>query len=119
MLRTLRTVNTVTILYYFGLILLIDSCFLQIFTETSIVPTLLQFLATVVAMGIFSFMDSLCFIRASQIGKASRNTMLLCLTPLYTFLFEIFYLNEDHNPVCYIGALFVAGSAVHLAVSKK
>ena len=117
--RRLKELDTITVTFPWGILLVVYACIGQILLEKSKAATFSDYLLTIVFSGVFSFMDSLLFIRASQIGKAGRTAILFCLEPLYIFVFEIFYLHETHNPLSYFGAFLVILSALHLALYKK
>ena len=117
--RNLKNVDTISLTFNWGFFLVLYACLGQIILEPAKVPSLVELLGALIFSGLFSFMDSMLFIRASQIGKAGRSAILFCLSPVYAFAFEIFYLKEHHNPISYIGAILVVLNGLHLAFYNK
>ena len=117
----LKSLNPLTLNYPFGILLVIFNIVAQIFYESCQQYTVYLFIKLFMLIGIAAFFSSLLYLKANQLGKPGKLGVLLNLSVVYSFIFEIFYLHETPSVISLSGSLLVIISSIILSlnITKK
>ena len=103
----------------FGIILGIFAAISQIAYEKIDLLSFTLHVKVLFFIGIMSFINQNLWIRGFQLGKQGVLTLLHNLQIVYTFVFEIIYLNEVPGWFSIIGSILVIISCLKLGLDKS
>jgi len=118
MMKALKGMNATTLNFPFGITMMIGSALSQIEMQQAKHQTLWVYVQVLVFMGLATFINQHTYVKANQLGKPAKITMLTNLNAVCSFLFEIFYLGESAHWISLVGAVLIVGSSVALSVSR-
>ena len=118
-IKELQGLCPLTVSYPFGICMAIMSSVGQIFYENCQQYTVYLVIKMLLFLGVFSTVQSICSIRANQLGKPGKIGILSNLSVVFSFLFEILYLNEIPTTVAIVGTILVILSSIKLTLEKN
>jgi len=118
LMKFLKGMHAMTLNFPFGITMMMGSAFCQIEMAQAKQQTSWVYAQILVVLGLVTFINQHTYVKANQLGKPAKITMLTNLNVVCSFLFEIFYLGESAHWVSLLGALLIVGASVALSFSR-
>jgi len=118
LMKALKGMHAMTLNFPFGITMMMGSALCQIEMQQAKHQTSWVYLQILVVLGLITFINQHTYVKANQLGKPAKITMLTNLNVVCSFLFEIFYLGESAHWISLVGALLIVGASVALSVSR-
>jgi len=116
--KRLKGMNPVAMNFPFGIIIMFEVSLYEVATGEFGDIGLWMTLKCILILGVFGFFTQMTFVKALQLGKPGRITILNNMNLVYSFIFEALYLDEYPPFLKIVGALMVTGSSILLVLNQ-